>query len=335
MDLAEAAELVRCPSCGADGLALEIREAGASGGVRTGLMVCRVCGAWHRIEDDLVDLLPAVLKDPVRTRAFADRLGLNPPDVIADRDVAVQKEQIDFFRKDAPVYDAEVSDSTFYRLSDRMTFHRWIPRIPPHALVFDIASGTGRQSERIAAAGHDVFAVDLSEEMHRLAQRRLAARGLRGRTFHFLADAGELPFRSGVADAVICYGSMHHFPDHRGFLREVGRILKAGGLWYSLDPHRSPLRFLFDGVMRFWKLYDECAAPDPLFSAEKLVAICTEAGLDVKIRYHAFLLPHILNLLGDRWGAFALAVTDACFGRMPLVKRCAGLIISDGRKRSS
>ncbi len=59
------------------------------------------------------------------------------------------------------------------------------------------------------------------------------------------ADALNLPFKDGVADAVICESSLEHFPRPESAVAEMRRVLKRGGMVYASLPfivgfHASP-----------------------------------------------------------------------------------------------
>jgi ubiquinone/menaquinone biosynthesis C-methylase UbiE len=46
------------------------------------------------------------------------------------------------------------------------------------------------------------------------------------------ADGFSLPFRTGSLDAVFDFGVLHHIPDWRSALGEVGRVLKMQGVFF-------------------------------------------------------------------------------------------------------
>jgi ubiquinone/menaquinone biosynthesis C-methylase UbiE len=53
----------------------------------------------------------------------------------------------------------------------------------------------------------------------------------RARVTLAVADALRLPHRDAAFDAVFGFGVLHHVPDWRGALREVGRVLRPGGIY--------------------------------------------------------------------------------------------------------
>ena len=75
----------------------------------------------------------------------------------------------------------------------------------------------------------DVDAFDLDSKMVTLARRRVKPTSTR----LWVGDCERLPIRDGAYDAVFDFGIIHHVPDWRKALSEVGRVLKPGGRFYA------------------------------------------------------------------------------------------------------
>jgi len=103
-----------------------------------------------------------------------------------------------------------------------------LAQISPTDRVLDVACGTGVVSFVLAPQAREVVGIDISPGM--LAKAR-AIRHRRGiRNVHFvLGEARHLPFRDEQFDAVICRLAIHHFPQPELEIREMARVLKAGG----------------------------------------------------------------------------------------------------------
>lgn len=103
--------------------------------------------------------------------------------------------------------------------------------------VLCLAAGGGRQGPLYAAAGADVTVLDLSDEMLRRDREVAAARGLKMRIIQ-----GSMDHMPGLPehgfDLVIQPVSTCYVPDILAVYREVGRVLKPGGLYIS--QHKSP-----------------------------------------------------------------------------------------------
>ncbi len=133
--------------------------------------------------------------------------------------------------------------------------HRWkhravaAARLRPGERVLDIGAGTGDLSLLAAGAGCRVVAVDLSPEMLSVAARKLApsleVAFVRG-------DIERLPFHSETFDAVITGFTLRHPTDLPAALREVHRVLVAGGRLVVLEFSRPASR-----VVRW--VYDACS----------------------------------------------------------------------------
>jgi ubiquinone/menaquinone biosynthesis C-methylase UbiE len=96
---------------------------------------------------------------------------------------------------------------------------------PPAHRVLDIGCGTGQLAARIKRERPVTYVVgcDFSAGMlQRAAARRHDVRWIQG-------DAGHLPFRDKLFDAITCTEAFHWFPDQNAALAECHRVLKPGG----------------------------------------------------------------------------------------------------------
>ncbi len=100
----------------------------------------------------------------------------------------------------------------------------------PGEQLLDVASGSG-SSAILAAREFDCVAAGLeySPRSVRAAQEAADAAGLCDLVGFVEGDAEELPFADGSFDAILCECSLCTFPDKLGALREIRRVLRAGG----------------------------------------------------------------------------------------------------------
>jgi SAM-dependent methyltransferase len=106
------------------------------------------------------------------------------------------------------------------------------------ARVLDIATGGGHTALAFRPFTRTVVATDLTLPMLRAAREFTAGQATdpEARPIHFLAaDAEALPFRSGAFGTVTCRIAAHHFPGLLPTLREVARVLRAGGSFLVED----------------------------------------------------------------------------------------------------
>jgi SAM-dependent methyltransferase len=98
--------------------------------------------------------------------------------------------------------------------------------------VVELGAGTGKLTELLVAAGHDVIATDpLPAMLDRLRARVPGARVA-------VASAEHIPVASRSTDVVVCAQSFHWF-DHPTALAEIARVLRPGGVlalvWNARD----------------------------------------------------------------------------------------------------
>lgn len=106
-------------------------------------------------------------------------------------------------------------------------------------VVLDYGCGNGENTLPLVARGARVIAVDVSEDLLRLARRRLALHGLADRSAIFLAGSGhDLPLPDASVDAVMGIAILHHL-DLDLAAREVHRVLKPDGVAVFQEPVRN------------------------------------------------------------------------------------------------
>ncbi|MHB8631295.1 MAG: class I SAM-dependent methyltransferase [Candidatus Limnocylindria bacterium] len=116
-------------------------------------------------------------------------------------------------------------------------------RVPPPATVLDLGCGCGvpvarRLSPRYAVTGVDLSPVQIER-----------ARALVPTATFVCADMTALEFPDATVDAVVCLYAIIHLPlaEQPGFLRNVGRWLRPGGLLIATVGHRA-----WTGTERDW-----------------------------------------------------------------------------------
>ncbi|CAL9373194.1 2-methoxy-6-polyprenyl-1,4-benzoquinol methylase, mitochondrial [Streptomyces sp. enrichment culture] len=98
----------------------------------------------------------------------------------------------------------------------------------PGDRVLDAGCGTGRALPALRAAvgpNGSVLGADLTPQM--LDAARQAGRDAQG--VLLLADAARLPLRDAALDAVFASGLVAHLPEPAAGLRELARVVRAGG----------------------------------------------------------------------------------------------------------
>jgi ubiquinone/menaquinone biosynthesis C-methylase UbiE len=120
------------------------------------------------------------------------------------------------------------------------------------ARILDAPCGHGRISRRLAAAGHHVTGVDISDRF--IAMARGGPVGPGGSVAYEVGDLRQLPV-TGPFDAVVCWYTSYGYdddPDCRQVLSEFHRVLAPGGTLLVETMHH-------DGAVRHFT-----AAPDAM-----------------------------------------------------------------------
>jgi SAM-dependent methyltransferase len=110
--------------------------------------------------------------------------------------------------------------------------------------VLDLGAGTGKLGAVAAGLGHDVIAVDPSQEMLEVCRRRTGIDTMVG-------AAESIPLAHASVDAVLV-GQAFHWFDHSRALPEIARVLRPNGvlglLWNNADTVVPWVRRIFQAV---------------------------------------------------------------------------------------
>lgn len=108
--------------------------------------------------------------------------------------------------------------------------------VPAGGVILDVASGTAGVALQLAErTGARVIGVDLTEEMLRQGQRRVAAAGMRDRIALAVGRGEQLPFPDASVDALTFTYLLRYVADPQATLAELARVLKPGGVMASLE----------------------------------------------------------------------------------------------------
>jgi SAM-dependent methyltransferase len=169
--------------------------------------------------------------------------------------------------------------------------------------VLDLGCGTGRVAIPLAADGHRITAVDLSEEMLRVAGAKATAAGVRlDRLRANIVTADAIP--DGAFDAVLCMfstlGMVSGAANRRRVVEHARRVLRSGGVflvhvhnrWHHLGNRRGRSWLLRDFVRQVRRAPDagdwlmdhhdgQTGWPMHLFSAPEIVGLLRHTGFRV------------------------------------------------------
>jgi len=95
--------------------------------------------------------------------------------------------------------------------------------------VLDVGCGPGVFTEELLKKGCEVWGIDVSDAMVKLAERKMQERGIK-ENFHFnTGDVENLGFPDKYFDFVLCVGVLEYLKDDSRALSEVRRVLKDSG----------------------------------------------------------------------------------------------------------
>lgn len=134
-------------------------------------------------------------------------------------------------------WGSHIYDVVMVRLA-RGLYHRVIEDLAPLRLVegkvLDAGTGPGTLARDIARSFPQlqVYGIDLSGEMIRLAREHAKREGVEERAHFDTGNIAHLPYADHSFDVVVSTISMHHWYELEQPLRELYRVLRPGGrLW--------------------------------------------------------------------------------------------------------
>jgi len=211
---------------------------------------------------------------------------------VFEREATVDQWNDDYYHPIAiALYDRAVSDML-----------RWM-EVEQGATVLDAGCGPGVHSVRVAAAGHRVCAIDISDTMLRRARQRVQETGLVDKVEFRQEDLTKLSFPDCSFRYVFSWGVVIHIPDAEKSFDELVRILQPGGRLALYLTNKSAVDGKIESFARFAlkkRLKDVRRAPigdgvwyhmsgEPLwlwrFDTEAVTRYLAKRGVHVKMRH--------------------------------------------------
>ena len=126
---------------------------------------------------------------------------------------------------------AEAYDAMGHGEVDRAFVDRVVALGADSGHFLDIGTGPAQIPIILAQRCPDIHitAIDLSEEMLKIAKRHVAAAGLTDRITLELVDAKTLPYPDNTFDGLISNSIVHHIHDAMKALQEMGRVARPKG----------------------------------------------------------------------------------------------------------
>lgn len=176
-----------------------------------------------------------------------------------------------FFRWTAPLFKLSrhrFSEDDFRRFAEHVR-----PCVPPGGLLLDLAGGTGDLGLGVARQlGAEVIVADLTPEMLRRVSPHPSVSVS-------LTAAEALPFPDGHFDGLLCSDAFHHFRDQGAAVREMARVVKAGGCILVFEFRRA-------GFGRFLVFVERLLGePGSFLEPEELRALLGRHGIEGSITH--------------------------------------------------
>lgn len=100
----------------------------------------------------------------------------------------------------------------------------------PTSVVLDLGCAAGATATWLVRRyGCTVYAIDIVEDMVKLAKSRFEFEKISDRAIAMRADAQNLELKDAMFDAVIGIETVYHLPDKGAFFKSAARVLKPGG----------------------------------------------------------------------------------------------------------
>ena len=131
---------------------------------------------------------------------------------------------------------------TYEDACDRIALRAFLPR--SGGRLIEVGAGFGRLADEYAGY-REVVLLDASEALLEAARERL---GDDPRFMVIEGDAFRLPFPDASFDAAVCIRVIHHFEDPAPAIRELGRVVRPGGVLVLESANKRNLK----AVAAYW-----------------------------------------------------------------------------------
>lgn len=330
-------DFFRCLSCKKD-IALNVfqTEERSIDNIKEGIFFCPSCKIFYPISEGIPFFLNSNYYERFKIQDFLNKwqgeFNFADYKLLAENNTNCKKlKQAIFFNDVSNPYDDSVGNSVFWRANDWNTIRKWASKLPDNSVVLDVGCGTGRCTIPLARKVRRVMGIDISLGLLQKAVFKSNEAGANNITY-FLADAEDLPLKEGIFSAAISFGCLHHVDDPARVILNIKKVLKTKGVFYALENNASPLRPIFDFLMKIYRLWNEEAGRSPVFKRGLLENIIKDCDMYPKIYTSTFLPPHLFNLMGYEIAKEALFITDMIFSHIPVIGNFGGQLVLKATK---
>src|SRR5437016_11328198 len=181
--------------------------------------------------------------------------------------------------------------------------------------VLELGCGTGYFTRELARSGADVVAIDVSPELLEIATANCSAPNIR----YEIQNAYALSYPDGVFDSVVGSSVLHHLEIEEA-LREIYRVLQAGGAIYFTEPNMLNPQIAIQKNVPWVKRRLGDSPDETAFFRWPLRRLLEQTGYrDVRIDPFDFLHPKTPASLVDRLDALGRFLEN-----VPVISEFAG-----------
>lgn len=182
--------------------------------------------------------------------------------------------------------------------------------LPQTGRTLEVGAGSARLSCILAAGGYETVCMDYSTPAVHAGQLNYAQARLEGK--FLIGEGSRLPLQTNSMDVVLSTGLLEHCEDPSPIVREMVRVLKPSGVFYSdIVPKKFSLFRSLDWVGRVKRILmfqpeDAHQMYERGFTEQDIVDLLRSAGLAAVHVFPAGVVPPYLPLV-YRWERLRLA----------------------------
>lgn len=158
------------------------------------------------------------------------------------------REQKEYYNRTADSYDEWHVNPPSAKVVDDWNFKNLRKFLGANKIkrALELGSGTGRLANNLLKIAEEVYGVDQSAEVLKIAQEKYPKLKLT------CAEVIDLPYKDNYFDLVIINGSLHHFFAVKATFAEAHRVLKPGGAFVLLGEPNSHFMKLYNPFFYLW-----------------------------------------------------------------------------------
>ena len=119
--------------------------------------------------------------------------------------------------------------------------------------ILDIGCGPGEMCIDLAKKYNDIYGVDISEEMIRIAKKKTENLDIKGSITYEVGDIENLNYEDSFFDAIICSGVVEYLHNDENWGKELKRILKPNGILIINVTNKYAIRRLTLPIINYFK----------------------------------------------------------------------------------